>query len=81
MHRAELEGKYLHTQLSCKLGMSAACCGQLLKGSHKAVLSTALLPGGSWMCPWRVQGAQQQALSSAPGRAGGVGSHQPSGML
>lgn len=82
MHQVELEGKYLHAQLSCKLRMCAACCGQLLKSSHKAVLSTTLLPGGLlWMCPWEVQAAQQQPLSSAAGRAGDVGSHQPNGML
>lgn len=81
MHQVELEGKYLHAQLSCKLGMCTACCGQLLKGSHKAMLSTTLLPGGLGMCPWEAQAAQQQPLSRAPGRAGDVGSHQPNGML
>lgn len=81
MHQAELEGKYLHAQLSCKLRMCTAGCEQLLKGSHKVLLSTAVLPGGLWMCPWKAQGAQQQPLSSASVRAGDVGSHQPSKML
>lgn len=46
MRQVELQGKYLHAQLSCKLRICTAHPVQLSKGSQKTVLSTTLLPGG-----------------------------------
>lgn len=73
MHQVELEGKYLHAQLSCNLSMFTGCCGQLWKGSHKAMLSTTLLPGGLWMCPLGSPGSPAAATEQSSRQGWGCG--------